>query len=223
MKNVAVPKDGIDKRRKRRTPGAERGSADIHRLIGRAVLQVPCPQFPAFIMPLAFSTYVRMMMCGRTSAPLCHLSRASLWLLFAFTVFPGKWLIWPEMDYKPWYPSERFCCQEYVQLKRVGRPTERSLNKEFVFLNRKQRGSWCSCPMMSLGTQALSPCAQCFLGQASSSCLSPHARRWHSGYISRPHDCRKKNEWWRNALFLRLNFLSKDFFYLPYGILPVFY
>lgn len=52
----------IDKRRRERTLGAAQGSINIHRVIDGAALQEPCPRFAAFKMPLAFSTYVRMMM-----------------------------------------------------------------------------------------------------------------------------------------------------------------
>ena len=64
MKNPGVPKNGTDERRRTRTPGAEQGSVNIHRLIGPAILQAPCLQFADFKMPLAFSTYVKMVMYG---------------------------------------------------------------------------------------------------------------------------------------------------------------
>lgn len=67
-------------------------------------MHASCPQFAAFKMPLAFSTYVKVMMYWQTSAPPCHLSRTSLSLLLAFSVFPVngsydlKWIISPNIS-----------------------------------------------------------------------------------------------------------------------------
>lgn len=51
-----------DKRRRERTLGAAQSSVNIHRVIDGAAQQESCSRFAAFKMPLAFSTYVRMMM-----------------------------------------------------------------------------------------------------------------------------------------------------------------
>lgn len=65
-----------------------------------------------------------------------------------------------------------------MQLKIKERPTERSLNKGvgLFSLNKKQIGRLVQLPSDGPGTQALSLQCPCLLGQASSSCMSPHGQ-----------------------------------------------